>query len=150
MFNIYRTLFLALKNVRIVKITTRQILSTRLPTPLAKSAYFYMYINCFGLVRVVSSWLWVSSVAADGFGWVVADGFGWLRMIPGGFGWFAVIVVTFVALVSIFATNRTKLEVCVTFLLYYWTIKSFWFYNEPNRRFLIYYSSVGIYIFDCY
>ena len=24
---------------------------------------------------------------------------------------------------------------CVTFLLYHWTIKSFWFYNEPNRRF---------------
>ena len=84
-------LFLALKNVRMVKITLREILTTRYSTPLAKSAYFYTDMNCFGLVRVVSSWLWVSSVAADSFGWVVADGFGWLRMVSGGFGWFRVV-----------------------------------------------------------
>ena len=55
---------------------------------LIVSAYFYMDMNCFGLARVVSSWLQVGSVAADSFGWVVADGFGWLRMVPGGFKWF--------------------------------------------------------------
>ena len=58
------------------------------------STYFYMDMNCFGLVRVVSSWLQVGSVAVDSFGWVVANGFGWLRMISGGFGWFAVLVAT--------------------------------------------------------
>ena len=84
-------LFLALKKVQMVKITPRQILTTRQPTPLAKSAYFYMDMNCFGLVRVVSSWLRVSSGTADSFGWVFADGFGWLRMISGGFAWFRVV-----------------------------------------------------------
>ena len=54
-------------------------------------AYFYMNINCFGLVRVVSSWLWVGLVAMDSFGWVVADGFGWLRMVSGGFRWFRMV-----------------------------------------------------------
>ena len=66
------------------------------PTPLAKSAYFYMDMNCFGLFRVVSSWLRVSSVAADSFGWVVADGFKWFRIVSVGFGWFAALVVTFI------------------------------------------------------
>ena len=32
----------------------------------------------------------MGSVAANSFGWVVADGFGCLRMVSGGFGWFAV------------------------------------------------------------
>ena len=54
-----------------------------------------MDMYCFGLVRVVSTWLRVGSVTADSFGWVIADGFGWLRMVSGGFGWFAVLVVTF-------------------------------------------------------
>ena len=35
---------------------------------LMASAYFYMDMNCFGLVRVVSSWLRVGSVAVDSFG----------------------------------------------------------------------------------
>ena len=48
----------------------------------------------FGMVREVSGWLRVGSVAADSFWWVVADSFGWLRMVSGGFGWFAVLVVT--------------------------------------------------------
>ena len=48
---------------------------------LIVSAYFYMDMNCFELFRVVSSWLRVSSVAVDRFGWVVADGFGWIRVV---------------------------------------------------------------------
>ena len=51
---------------------------------LIVSACFYMDMNCFRPVHVVSSWLRVDSTAADGFGWLVAD----------GFGWFAVLVVT--------------------------------------------------------
>ena len=43
-------------------------------------AYFYMDMNCFGLIRVVSSWLRVGSVVG-----------GWLRMVLGGFGWFRVV-----------------------------------------------------------
>ena len=58
---------------------------------LIVSAYFYMNMNCFGLVRVVSSWLRVGLVAVDGFGWVVADGFEWLRMVSGGFRWFRMV-----------------------------------------------------------
>ena len=58
---------------------------------LIVSAYFYINMNCFELVRVVSSWLRVGSVAVDSFGWVVADGFGWLQMVSGGFGWFQVV-----------------------------------------------------------
>ena len=75
---------------------------------LIVSACFYMDMNCFGLVSVVSSWLWVGSVAADSSGWVVADSFGWLgwfkvvsghfgwfQMVSVGFDWFVVLVVTF-------------------------------------------------------
>ena len=51
---------------------------------LIVSACFYMDMNCFRPVRVVSGWLRVDSIAADGFGWLVED----------GFGWFAVLVVT--------------------------------------------------------
>ena len=58
---------------------------------LIVSACFYMNMNCFGPIRVVSSLLRVGSVAADIFGWVVADGFGWLRMVSGGFGWFRMV-----------------------------------------------------------
>ena len=58
---------------------------------LIVSAYFYMNMNCFGLVRVVSRWLRVGLVAVDSFEWVVADGFGWLRMVSGGFGWFRMV-----------------------------------------------------------
>ena len=61
---------------------------------LIVSPYFYMDMNCFGLVRVASSWLRVGSVAVDSFRWVVADGFGWLRMISAGFVWFGVLVAT--------------------------------------------------------
>ena len=50
-----------------------------------------MNMNCFGLVCVVSSWLRVSSVAADNFGWVVADGFRWCRVVLNGFEWFRVV-----------------------------------------------------------
>ena len=50
---------------------------------LIVSPYFYMDMNCFGLVRVASSWLRVGSVAVDSFGW--------LRMISAGFGWFRVV-----------------------------------------------------------
>ena len=61
---------------------------------LIVSAYFYMDMNCFGLIRVVSSWLWVGSMEVDSFGWVVANGFGWFRMISVGFRWFSVLVAT--------------------------------------------------------
>ena len=47
-------------------------------------ACFYMDMNCFRLISVVSSWLWVGSVAANSLGWVVANSFGWL-------GWFQVV-----------------------------------------------------------
>ena len=56
---------------------------------------FYMDMSCFGPVCVVSSWLWVGSVAVDSFGWVVADGFWWFQRTLNGFGWFAVLVITF-------------------------------------------------------
>ena len=61
---------------------------------LTVSSYFYMDKKCYGLVRVVSSWLWMGSVAVDSFGWVVADGSRWFRMVSGGLRWFAVLVVT--------------------------------------------------------
>ena len=61
---------------------------------LIVSVCFYTDVNCFGLVRVVSSSLRVGSVAAGSFGWVVADGFRWFRMVSGVFGWFTVLVVT--------------------------------------------------------
>ena len=48
---------------------------------LIVSACFYMDMNCFEPVRVISSLLRVGLVAANIFGWVVADGFGWLRMV---------------------------------------------------------------------
>ena len=51
---------------------------------LMVSACFYMDMNCFGPVCVVSSLLQVGLVAADIVGWVVADGFGWLWMFSGG------------------------------------------------------------------
>ena len=54
---------------------------------LIASAYFYMDMHCFGLVREVSSCLRVGSVAADSFGWVLrvfSDGFGWFWMVSGG------------------------------------------------------------------
>ena len=85
------------------------LIKLRMPSPhslyglrviLIIFAYLYMNMNYFGLVCVVSSWLRVSSVAADNFGWVIADGFGWLwmvsggavlfRMVSSGFGWFTV------------------------------------------------------------
>ena len=47
------------------------------------SVYFYMDMNCFRLVHVVSSWFRVGSVAVDSFGWVVGHGLGWLRMVSG-------------------------------------------------------------------
>ena len=58
---------------------------------LIVSACFYIDMNCFGPVHVVSSWLRVDSVATDSFGWLVADGFGWLRMVSDGLGWFWVV-----------------------------------------------------------
>ena len=67
---------------------------------LMVSACFYIDMNCFGPVRVVSSLLWVGSVAADILGWVVSDCFGWLRMVSGSFGWFLVLVVTICSLVK--------------------------------------------------
>ena len=81
-----------------------------LTVTLIVSACFYMDMNCFGLVRIVLSWLWVDSVAADSLVWVVVDsfgwlgwfwvvsvGFGWFQMVMVGFDWFAVLVVTFLA-----------------------------------------------------
>ena len=58
---------------------------------LIVSAYFYMNMNCFGMVRVVSSWLRLGLVAVDSFGWMGADGFEWLRMVSDGFGWFRMV-----------------------------------------------------------
>ena len=48
---------------------------------LIESAYFYMNMNCFRVIHVVSSWLQVGLVAVDSFGWVFADG---LQMVLGG------------------------------------------------------------------
>ena len=62
-----------------------------LPVILMVFACFYMDMNCFGPVRVVSSLLRVGWVAADILGWMVADGFGWLWMVSGGFGWFRMV-----------------------------------------------------------
>ena len=58
---------------------------------LIVSAYFYMNMNCSGLVRVVSNWLRVGLVAVDSLRWVIADGFQWLQMVSSGFGWFRVV-----------------------------------------------------------
>ena len=52
---------------------------------LIVSAYFYMDMYCFWLVREVSGWLRVVSVAAE----IVLGG--WLQMVSGGFGWFRVV-----------------------------------------------------------
>ena len=60
---------------------------------LIVSAYFYMDMYCFGLVREVSGWLRVGSVAVDSFGWVVADGFRWFRVVLDGFRWSRVVTV---------------------------------------------------------
>ena len=106
MFNIYRMFFLALKKIQMVKITPHQILTTRQPTPLAKSAYFYMDMNCFRLVRVVWSWLRVSLVAVDSFGWVFSDGCRWFQVVSEGFGWFAILVVTFFIFLWFFLVAR--------------------------------------------
>ena len=51
---------------------------------LIVSPYFYMNMNCSGLVPVVSSWLRVGLVAVDSFGSVVPDGFGCLWMVLSG------------------------------------------------------------------
>ena len=48
---------------------------------LIVSACFYMDMNCFGLVRLVSSWLRVGSVRVESFGWMVADVFRWFRVV---------------------------------------------------------------------
>ena len=48
---------------------------------LIVSAYFYVDANCFGLFRVVSSWLRVGSVEVDSFGWVFVDGFRWFQVV---------------------------------------------------------------------
>ena len=69
-----------------------------LTVTLIVSAYFYMDMNCFGLVSVVSSWLWVGSVAANSLGWVVgmiSGGFRSFWIVSDGFDWFVVLVVTF-------------------------------------------------------
>ena len=39
------------------------------PLPLWVIACFYMDMKCFGLVRIVSSWLPVGSGGTDGFRW---------------------------------------------------------------------------------
>ena len=79
---------------------------------LIVSGCFYMDMNFFGPIRVVSSLLRVGSVAADIFGWVVADGFGWLQMVSGGFGWFVVLVVTIchLEIQCIYLKNREFLQ----------------------------------------
>ena len=74
-----------------------------IPVPLQSysnlvSACFYMDMNFFELALVVSSWLWVGSVAADSLRWVVADSFGWFgwfQVVSGGFGWFQMVSVGF-------------------------------------------------------
>ena len=58
---------------------------------LIVSACFYMDMNCFGPVRVVSSLLRVGSVDADIFRWMVVDGFEWLRTVSGGLEWFRMV-----------------------------------------------------------
>ena len=58
--------------------------------------YFYMNMNCFGLVHVVSSWLQIGLLAEDSFGWLwmVSGGCGGFQVVLDGFGWFAVLVAT--------------------------------------------------------
>ena len=67
---------------------------------LIVSAYFYVDANCFGLFRVVSSWLRVGSVEVDSFGWVFVDGIRWFQVVSDGFRWFAVFVATHLDLYS--------------------------------------------------
>ena len=47
----------------------------------------------------------MSSVAADSFGWVVTDGFRWFWMVLGGFGCFAVLVVTVMVITFLHDTH---------------------------------------------
>ena len=58
---------------------------------LTVSACFYIDMNYFRPVCVVSSLLRVRLVAAYIIESVIADGFEWLQMISGGFGWFRVV-----------------------------------------------------------
>ena len=61
---------------------------------LMVSAYFYMDMNCFRLVCVVSSRLRVGLVAVDTLaGWLrmVLGGCGWFQVVSGGFRWFRVV-----------------------------------------------------------
>ena len=67
-------------------------------------AYFYMDMYCFGLVRVVSSWLRVGSVEVDSFRW----------MVVGGFRWFAVLVVSIDLSSRLSLTNGVNFNQCST------------------------------------
>ena len=57
---------------------------------LIVSAYFHMDVYCFGMVREVSGWLRVGSVAAvlGGWLWMVLGGCRWFQVVSDGFGWF--------------------------------------------------------------
>ena len=71
---------------------------------------FYMDMNCFGLVRVVLSWLWVSSVAADSLGCVVgivSGGFRWFWMVSDGRGWFRLVYCFSGYVFRIYETRKT-------------------------------------------
>ena len=57
---------------------------------LIVSAFFYVNMNCFELVDVVSSWLRVGLVI--GQFWV--GGCGWFRVVADGFRWFWMVSVS--------------------------------------------------------
>ena len=52
---------------------------------LIVSACFYMDMNCFGLIPVVSSWLHVTGgFRAGGCDWFWVGGCGWFQVAAGG------------------------------------------------------------------
>ena len=77
---VYFNSFVVIKDFIMIVLIRIQDAITPLPLQviLIVSSCFYMDMNCFGPVRVVSSFLRVGSVTVDIFGWLVADGFGWL------------------------------------------------------------------------
>ena len=59
------------------------------------SACFFMDMSYFGQANVVSSWLQVAGgFRVVGCGWFWVGSCGWFQVVSGGFGWFAVLVVT--------------------------------------------------------
>ena len=72
----------------VIKILLRYDYFKKIPHPLFRYlgnfdriCIFLQERNCFGLVRVTSSWLRMGSVAVDSFEWVVEDDLGGPRWL---------------------------------------------------------------------